>query len=96
MDAYKTVKCGNCEAANTVGTCGICRRHFVITRNRLTNGERLYNDQPIESPPSEIVQPCDFCRAQELKLGPTVSVTAGLRQRTCPSCKTEFLSQHGL
>ena len=96
MDAYLLVKCGHCGAANTVGTCGVCRRHFVITRDRLTTGERSSDDQPVEPPPAEVVQPCDFCRAQQLKLGPMVSLPAGLRQRTCPACKTEFLSQHHL
>ena len=96
MDAYLLLKCGHCGAANTVGTCGVCGRHFVITRNRLENGERLFDDQPIASPPVDVVQPCDFCRAQQLNLGPMASVPAGLRQRTCPACKTEFLSQHHL
>ncbi len=96
MAAYWELACGNCGTKNVVATCNTCSRPFVVTLNRVTKGERLFDDEPLDTAPDVDVQPCDFCLAQHLQLGAMVSVPAGLRQRTCPNCKTEFLSGHGL
>src|SRR5690349_21299797 len=93
---YQTFICPHCHETNVVATCDVCSRAFVVSQNRVLHDERLFSDAPIKTPPQFDVQPCDFCRAKQLQLGPAVSVPAGLRQRTCPSCATEFLSSYGL
>lgn len=90
------LKCGHCGADNTVATCPTCARAFVVVASHLRGEVRQFQDAPVLS--SATLPPqieCDFCvekRIQRL----AKAVSAGLQQRTCVSCHTEFLSQHKL
>ena len=60
------------------------------------NRRREKEDGPVSELPSNFDVPCcDFCAAKAWgELGEAVNW--GLRQRTCPVCHSEFLSQHNL
>jgi hypothetical protein len=76
-----------------VAECGQDNRPFVITTAHLEGRQRTYDDGPIDDVPPVFSAPlCDFCAAKAAELPPTEVVTAGLRQKTCPVCHTEFLS----
>ena len=92
----KILTCGECGAANAVAQCTRCQRAFVITQGRISGGMRQANDLPWAEPSGREVQPCDFCLSKDMNEPLTARVDRGLRQRTCPVCKTDFLSAHGL
>jgi hypothetical protein len=91
----KAITCTHCHTDNTVTQCLECGRNFAVTTAHLAGSLRDFDSGPIANltgaPPSR----CDFCSHQ--LLGDTLAaLEAGLRQRTCPACHTEFLSAHGL
>jgi hypothetical protein len=90
------LKCGHCDTNNSVATCPKCARPFVVVSRHLSGGVREFDDPPLESGSSSVPDvECDFCA--EKRAGRLAeAVSAGLRQRTCASCHTEFLSQHDL
>ncbi len=92
----KMLKCEQCGALNMVSQCNRCERAFVVTKLRVSQGMRQAVDAPLPEPSSLEVQPCDFCLSKDMKESVTTRVERGLRQRTCPTCETEFLSAHGL
>jgi hypothetical protein len=54
---------------------------------------RAYTDRPVERLPADFEVPlCDFCASRAAGMGSAQTLTAGLRQATCPVCRTEFLS----
>ena len=96
MMMLSTFACDHCGAVNSVATCPTCSRAFVVTASQLRGEVRRYEDQPVTSSVSPLLEiDCDLCvekRAGRL----AEAVSAGLRQRTCVSCHTEFLSQYDL
>ena len=68
----------------------------MVVASHLHGRVRQFEDVVVE--PSTMPLPeieCDFCVEKHAgRLAEAVS--AGLRQRTCVSCRTEFLSQHDL
>jgi hypothetical protein len=90
------LKCGNCGILNVISICKECNRHFVITKKRATEGMRQFDDEPLSEYPKENIDFCDLCQSTKAGSKPLEIVNAGLRQRTCPACHTEFLSAHGL
>ena len=88
------LKCGHCQTENTVAECPKCGRGYVITTAHLEGRLRDYDAGPVNHLRAVIVSQCDFC-LQKILGDPAAAVPAGLRQRTCPACHTEFLSQHG-
>ncbi len=89
------LSCRHCGTVNAVAVCNRCQRAFVITEGRIAAGVRLADDAAWKEPCRE-VQPCDFCLSKDMKEPVTVRVDRGVRQRTCPSCRKEFLLAHGL
>ena len=88
------LKCGHCGTDNTVAECPKCRRSYVITTAHIEGRLRDYDAGPVSHLKAVILSTCDFCMHRILGDAPA-AVSAGLRQRTCPACHTEFLSQHG-
>lgn len=66
----------------------------MITTAHVEGRLRDYDAGPVSHLRAVLLGQCDFCVRQFL--GETAAaVAAGLTQRTCPACHTEFLSQHG-
>jgi hypothetical protein len=89
------LKCVHCETDNSVAQCSKCGRNFVVTTEHLAGKLRDFDAGPVANPDAPPPATCDFCGYQTLG-DPMATVSAGLRQRTCPACHTEFLSAHGL
>src|SRR5215470_6883631 len=87
--------CESCGTPNFVATCTNCSRSFVITSAHLNGEPREFKAEAVLQVPEDLaLELCDFCSAKaQGKL--VEAVNAGMRQRTCPSCHTEFLSRHG-
>ena len=91
----KQLTCGNCGTLNSVAVCSRDDKAFVITQSHLTTGKRELESGPVAELPADFVAGlCDFCLAVDAG-GGMQAVSAGMRQRTCPVCRTEFLSDHG-
>ncbi len=90
------LKCGHCAINNTVATCTKCKRSFVVVARHLNGDVRQFDDAPLQVLPTDMANAgCDFCfEKRSGKLAEEIS--AGLRQRTCAACHTEFLTQYGL
>jgi hypothetical protein len=85
--------CRHCDTANLVAECRQDARSFVLTTGHLEGRLREFDDGPVEQLPEGFEVPlCDFCSAKAAGLGPAETTSAGLRQKTCPACHTEFLS----
>ena len=92
---WQTLTCGHCGAINAVSVCQ-CGRSFVLTVAHLEGQLRGFDDRPIQRVPSNVdVLDCDFCAAKARNEDPRRALNLGLRQRTCPVCHQEFLSEHG-
>lgn len=89
------LKCGHCETDNTVAGCPKCGRGYVITTAHVEGRLRDFDAGPVGDLKAVLLSQCDFC-IQKFLGDAAAAVSAGLRQRTCPACRTEFLSQHGL
>ncbi len=73
--------------------CSHDARPFVLTMAHLEGRLRELNDEPVQHLPPGFESPlCDFCSSKGAGLAPAATVTAGMRQATCPVCHTEFLS----
>ena len=91
----KVITCTHCHTDNTVTQCLECGRNFAVTMAHLAGKLRDFDSGPIGNLTVAAPSRCDFCSYQ--LLGDTLAaLEAGLRQRTCPACHTEFLSEHGL
>ena len=66
----------------------------MITTAHIEGRLRDYDAGPVSHLKAVLISTCDFCMHQILG-DASAAVSAGLRQRTCPACHTEFLSQHG-
>ena len=86
--------CHHCGATNLVATCRQDGRPFVLTTAHVAGRLRDFQDGSVaELPPGFDVPVCDFCFARATEQNPIRTTNAGLRQRTCPACHTEFLSE---
>ncbi len=92
----RVLRCGHCGTDNAVAACRTCGRYFIVTQAHLAGEFRQFECQPVSQLPATEFDVCDFCATKSSGLNPARSVEAGLRQRTCASCHTEFLSGHGL
>jgi hypothetical protein len=85
--------CAHCGTENFVAECPEDGRSFVLTTANLEGRLREFEDGPIDAfPPGAEPPLCDFCASKAAGLGLAEVVNAGLRQKTCPACHTEFLS----
>lgn len=89
------IECQHCGTINAASRCGQCERGFVITTCHLTGDLRDETARAVADATVAAPDLCDFCSFQAAGRASTQQVLAGLRQRTCPSCRTEFLSGHG-
>jgi hypothetical protein len=65
----------------------------VLTTAHLEGRLREFEDGPLDAfPPGAATPLCDFCASKAAGLGLAEVVSAGLRQKTCPTCHTEVLS----
>ena len=92
--SVEILKCAHCNTDNTVAECPKCGRSYVITTAHIEGRLRDYDAGPVSHLKAVILSTCDFCIHQILG-DASAAVSAGLRQRTCPACHTEFLSEHG-
>jgi hypothetical protein len=90
------LKCGNCGTLNVIDVCTECGRSYVLTKNRIEEGVRKFEDEPLNKFPDVKINLCDFCHAKQTSGNSLKTIDAGLRQRTCPKCHTEFLSAYGI
>jgi hypothetical protein len=87
--------CEHCGTQNLVAVCGQDARSFVLTTAHLEGRLRGFDDGPAQELPPGFTSPlCDFCASNAAGLGTFEATIAGLRQATCPTCHTEFLSVH--
>ena len=92
MDAI-ALTCRHCGTENFVAECPNDGRSFVLTTAHLEGRLREFEDRPVEEfPPGAETPLCDFCAGKAAGLGLAELVNAGLRQKTCPACHTEFIS----
>lgn len=85
--------CRHCGTENLVAHCTQDARAFVLTTAHLEGRLRAFDDGPVQHLPFGVeARLCDFCAAKAAGLGPMETTSAGLRQKTCPACHTEFLS----
>jgi hypothetical protein len=87
--------CTHCNTQNLITSCKRCGRGFVLTRAHAEGQLRTFDDGPISEVPAEFQGVCDFDAATDAALPLDQVAAAGMRQRTCPVCHTEFLSGHG-
>ena len=66
----------------------------MITTAHIEGRLRDFDAGPVNREKHVVLSTCDFCMHQIVG-DASAAVSAGLRQRTCPACHTEFLSQHG-
>ncbi len=94
-EAVTLLPCGHCGVVNAVAQCAQCGRQFVITTDHLQVVPRSWDAQAVQEVPVGFTVPlCDYCAAKaERDLA--AAVNAGLRQRTCPSCRQAFLPAKG-
>ena|SRR5579871_4615584 len=87
--------CGNCGARNVVAVCR-CGKAYALTQAHVRGEQRAFDSEPLVAlPPAFTPGDCDFFVAERTG-GAPAAVEAGTRQRTCPSCRTEFLARHDL
>jgi hypothetical protein len=86
------LQCIHCAINNTVAKCRECGRHFVVTDAQIRGDLRGFESKPVDGFLENEFDTCDFCFAKSGGMNPAVVVQAGLRQRTCPNCHTDFLS----
>ena len=85
--------CQHCGTENFVAECPQDGRSFVLTTAHLEGRLREFDDRSVQVLSRDVKTPlCDFCASKAAGLGPSEVVLAGLRQKTCPACHTEFLS----
>ena len=90
----RLLKCEHCNTDNLVAECGRCARSYVITTAHVEGRLRDFDAGPVSHLTHVLLSDCDFCLRQSL--GDSLeTASAGLRQRTCASCHTEFLTEHG-
>jgi hypothetical protein len=63
-------------------------RHFVVTAAHTRGEKRLFQSESLGRIPATVPAKCDLCSSQDL----AEKVEAGLPQKTCTACHTEFLS----
>lgn len=80
---------------NSAARCTKCDRGFVVTTCHLAGQLRDETAKAVSDSIVEAPEICDFCSFELAGRGPMERIPAGLRQRTCPSCRTEFLTDHG-
>jgi hypothetical protein len=88
------LSCHHCGTENIVAECKRCGRSYVITTAHVEG--RMRGDDAAGSVSHMrailVGYTCDACLAEHFG-----SVEgAAERQRTCPACREEFLSKHGL
>ena len=91
----EVLECQHCGTMNSAARCSQCERGFVITTCHLAGLLRNETAQATADPNTEAPSICDFCSFKAAGRPATENVGAGLRQRICLSCRTEFLSGHG-
>jgi hypothetical protein len=85
--------CRHCGTENYVARCDNCERPFALTTAHIEGRLRAYDDGPASVLPSDFrIELCDFCAAKAAGHGSAEAVSAGVRQRTCPACHTEFFA----
>jgi hypothetical protein len=85
--------CEHCGTENLVAICPQDARPFVPTTAHLEGRLREFDDGPLQQlPPGFLTPLCDFCTSKAAGLGLVETTTAGLRQKTCPTCHTDVLS----
>lgn len=95
MDTKKQV-CPNCGTENFVGQCRSCGRPFVLSEAHIEGRARQFGDAPLSETSEDLsLDLCDYCRLKE-KGSLLEATSAGRRQRTCPACHAECLSEAGL
>ena len=87
------VRCQHCNADNFETSCSNCGRYFVLTSDHLNHTVRNFNSQPLLSDelPDNFSCQCDYC-FEKSHGNLANAVSAALRQRTCPICKTEIIA----
>ena len=87
----QSINCYKCGVRNLIATCSSCRRSFVLTTGNSGDNIREFNDRPLTSLDKSVsASLCDLCKSAEVG-NPKETIMAGLSQRTCANCKTEFL-----
>jgi hypothetical protein len=87
-----TRTCRHCGTENLVVECKKDARSFVLTTAHLDGRLRQFDDGPVQQLAPDFEAPlCDYCATKAAGLGPIDTTNAGLRQKTCPVCHTEFL-----
>lgn len=90
------VKCYHCDSDSLVAICSNCERAFVLVADHLEYKARSDNSRAltVNEMPENFSCQCDFCieKAAERYVN---AVSAGLRQRCCPNCRSEFLYRQG-
>jgi hypothetical protein len=95
---FRSVTCRQCGATNTVAvSCSVCGRAFVVTGAHLAGTLRSGRESPVPNVPEGLeISMCDYHVARRTAgVDPAAAVSSGLRQRMCPSCQTEILSDLG-
>ena len=85
----REVSCQHCGSLSTVAQCSLCDREFVVTNATLRGELRQLEDAAALAVTDRDDWVCDFDMGKQV--GPGAAVTAGMRQRTCPACHTQFI-----
>jgi len=87
-------ECRHCGKRTLVADCEQCGRPFALTTAHPAGRLREFDDGPLDALPAGW-QPgvCDFCSAKAAGEALDKVVSFGMRQKTCPSCHTEFFSE---
>ena len=94
--SIRYLNCPHCQTSNAVAVCPQDERPFVVTSAHVAGEVRESESRAVlDLPLSYNAGFCDYCQAKELG-NPAAAVLAGMRQRTCPECKIEFLTSHSL
>jgi hypothetical protein len=79
---------------NCITKCTECDRYFILTDSHLLGEVRNPDSNPIsEFSENIIINKCDYCVTKDSG-DLTEAIRVGLRQRTCPECRTECLSNY--
>src|SRR6185436_7220946 len=97
IEGYKgPLLCKHCGTMNTVAICH-CGKPYVITSGHLKGQIRSFEDAAVTNVPADLrLKECDFCASKTEGRPLPERVASGLRQRSCPSCRTQFLSDHNI
>jgi hypothetical protein len=91
----RVAACSHCGAQNVITRCERCGRGFVLTKAHVEGRLRNFDEPPISEVPQGVIRLCDFDQSRDAGASAELIVIAGLRQRTCTACHTEFLSSYG-